>query len=43
VVAEQAYDPAARLRRFFLEGYHKIHNFARLGPAIQEITVLDES
>src|SRR5882757_4959201 len=42
VVTQQAYYPATRLRGFFLKGHHQIHDFARLGAAIQEISYLYE-
>src|ERR1700688_521935 len=42
VVTEQTYNPAACLWRFFLEGHHQVHDLARLGAAIQEVSDLHE-
>src|SRR5712671_4332922 len=36
------YSSYAALCRFFLKGHHQIHDFARLGAAIQEISDLYE-
>jgi hypothetical protein len=42
VVAQQAHDLAASLRRLVIERYHQIQNFARLWSAIYEISKLNE-
>src|ERR1700683_2189643 len=42
VVTEQAYYSTACWSRFFFEGHHQVHDFARLGAALEEIADLDE-
>src|ERR1700682_1017040 len=42
VVAQQAHDSAASLRRLLIERYHQVQNFARLWSAIYEISKWNE-
>src|SRR5580765_5214137 len=42
VVAQQALDSAASLRRLVIERYHQVQNFARLWSTIYEISKLNQ-